>query len=451
MNNFGPYDFVMDFALMSILLFIAQILRAKVRIIQKLYLPSSLIAGFLGLFLGNQFLDIIPFSGKISTYAYLLVVILFSTLAFGNNKSQSIKETMDKVGDTFALNLSAEVGAFAISLLIGTLVLGVVFPNLNEAFPLLQPAGFAGGHGYAAAIGGTVQEITGWSEAIIIGQTFATVGLLCGVFGGLIMINYAARKGYTNYISEVSSLPKRMQTGLIPINERESMGNNTIHSMSMESLSWHVALILMATAGGYYGSNFINDIIPTVDIPMICVAMLAGVAIQKTLNLFKLGTYVDKRVVNSIGSSITDYLVAFGIASIKISVVKSYAGPLIIMGAIGILYALFFVFVIGKRMFRDNWFERSIFVYGWCTGVVAMGVTLLRIVDPKLESGTLEDYGVAYMFISICEIGIVSLVPIFVSKGYILEVSFVLLILWFALLSFVGIKYKRTMENGYIS
>jgi len=63
--NFGPYSMLMDFALMSILLFIAQYLRAKVKIIQNLFLPSSLIAGFLGLFLGAQFLDIIPFSAKI--------------------------------------------------------------------------------------------------------------------------------------------------------------------------------------------------------------------------------------------------------------------------------------------------------------------------------------------------------------------------------------------------
>lgn len=53
--------------------------------------------------------------------------------------------------------------------------------DLHSAFALMMPAGFAGGHGYAASIGGTLQDITGWEEAITIGQTFATIGLILGV------------------------------------------------------------------------------------------------------------------------------------------------------------------------------------------------------------------------------------------------------------------------------
>ena len=51
-------------------------------------------------------------------------------------------------------------------------------------------------------------------------------------------------------------------------------------------------------------------------------------------------------------------------------------------------------------------------MFGWSTGVVAMGVVLLRIVDPKGQSGTLEDYGMAYVFISIVEVFLISLLPV---------------------------------------
>lgn len=37
----SPYEILMDFAIMSMLLFIAQFMRAKLWIVQKLLLPSS--------------------------------------------------------------------------------------------------------------------------------------------------------------------------------------------------------------------------------------------------------------------------------------------------------------------------------------------------------------------------------------------------------------------------
>lgn len=79
-----PYDFLMDFALMSILLFIAQLMRAKLKIVQKFLLPISLLAGFMGLFFGKQFLNIIPFSDSVGSYPYMLFVFLFASLFIGN-------------------------------------------------------------------------------------------------------------------------------------------------------------------------------------------------------------------------------------------------------------------------------------------------------------------------------------------------------------------------------
>lgn len=52
-----------DFAIAAALLFAAKVLRCKLRFIQCAYIPAALLAGFLGLFLGPQFLNVLPFSG----------------------------------------------------------------------------------------------------------------------------------------------------------------------------------------------------------------------------------------------------------------------------------------------------------------------------------------------------------------------------------------------------
>ena len=46
-----------------------------------------------------------------------------------------------------------------------------------------------------------------------------------------------------------------------------------------------------------------------------------------------------------------------------------------------------------------------------------MGIALLRVVDPKRESNTLDDYGLAYLPIAVVEIVVLSTLPIWVATG----------------------------------
>ena len=144
--------------------------------------------------------------------------------------------------------------------------------------------------------------------------------------------------------------------------------------------------------------------------------MLAGALLQKLLDAARLGQFVDRRTMVRIGSSVSDYLIAFAIASIQMNIVVKYAIPLTIMVIFGIAYSVGLLWFIGRRIFRNFWFERSIFVYGWNTGVVAMGITLLRIVDPKVKTSTLQDFGLAYVFLSIVEICLITFIPQLVAK-----------------------------------
>ena len=59
--------------------------------------------------------------------------------------------------------------------------------------------------------------------------------------------------------------------------------------------------------------------------------------------------------------------------------------------------------------------------------VVGTSITLLRVVDPKFRSGTLEDYGLAYLFIAPIEIGVLIFLPPLVAQGWIAAPAVVLL------------------------
>lgn len=409
-------DFVYDFALISALLFVAKIIRAKVRFVQKLYIPSALIAGFLGLLLGEQFLNVIPFSGAISEYSAVLIAVLFGSMFLGNKTKASFKSMMHNVGDTFLVNGAAEMGQFGVFMIIGAVALPLLFEGIHEGFALMLPSGFVGGHGTAAAIGGVFAQ-NGWEDAVSIGQTFATIGLLGGIVGGVTLINICARRGKMEVIKSVEALPEEMLTGLVPQEKRTAVGENTVNSMSIDTLTWHLSLVLIAVGMAYAVNNVLKVVVPQVSFPVYGLALLCSIALQALLRLVKLDQYVDKQVVTHIGSSATDYLVAFGVASINISVVAQYWMPILLLCVLGFIFVIVWYFVVSPRFFRSYCYERGIYIYGMSTGVLATGVILLRIADPEFKSGVLEDFGFAWIFLSILDMLLVSMAPVFVLSG----------------------------------
>ena len=270
-------------------------------------------------------------------------------------------------------------------------------------------------------------------------------------FVGIFLINWAARHGITRFIKKANQLSEECRTGIVPKEKRESMGEETINPMSLDPLAWHMALTLIATLIGYQFYNWYKQYLPNIELPVMCLTMIAGVLIQTIINHTPFRDSVDKHVENRIGSMVTDYLVGFGIASISITVVKAYLGPLILLCILGIVWPIIMVFFVGRNLFHDSWFERSIFIFGWCTGVVAIGVTLLRICDPEMESGTLDDYGTAYTLISVAEVFIVALTPQLAVLVGCEKVGIVELFIGIALLLICGKiygKYKRKIRQN---
>ena len=414
----APLAILKDFGFMAALLFVGKVLRAKIPIFQDYFIPASVIAGFLGLLLGPQLLDVIPFSAMMGKYAWLLVVILFATLPIGQSQTKSKKEVLNKAGSTLMFNVFAEVAQFALAAVLGMTVMKFLWPSLHEGFAWMLAAGFAGGHGYATAIGGTLEKF-GFHDAISVGMTMATIGLLIAIFGGVALIRFATKRNYTRIVKEAGSLPDSLRTGLIPTKERTALGESTVSPMSIDPLAWHAALVGAATLAGIYITKWIGSISwltiggKPLYMPEVCTAILAAMVLQRLLRVIKMDAYVDKKTITRIGSGVSDFMVGFGVASIKISVVVTFWQPLLFLVIAGVLWVVFNLLVMAPRMLNNYWFERGIFNFGWCTGVVAFGVTLLRIVDPDYESGTLEDYGLAYIIIAPIELFLVSLSPIF--------------------------------------
>ncbi len=412
---YGPWTLFVDFGLIFALLLAGKFIRVKVKFIQKLFIPPSLIAGFLGLALGPNGLGWLPFSDQLGTYAGVLIALVFASLPLSSPKF-SFKEVSGRVGPIWAFAQLGMLLQWAIMGLFGLFVLNFIWPQLNSAFGIMLPVGFYGGHGTAAAIGDGFASL-GWEEARSLGMTTATVGVVVAIVIGLIMVKRATVKGDTAFIQNFDDLPNELRTGLTPPDQREDAGMSTTSSISIDSLAFHLAFVFVVALVGYLISQGVKVYNPKLEIPVFSASFIVGLLFKKVFDATGVSDYICPRQTSRLGSTFTDLLVACGVASIKLGVVVKYALPLIVLILVGIAVVWVITFYLGKRLCKTYWFERSIFAWGWWTGTMAMGIALIRIVDPKLESKAMDDYALAYLPIAPVEILIITFVPMLFMNG----------------------------------
>jgi ESS family glutamate:Na+ symporter len=419
---------VFDFGLMSLLLVGAHLLRARIRLLRDYCVPSAMLAGGVALAAGPNGCDWLPFRSprELASYPSMLVVLLFATLFLGfRPRTVPLGRELQRVGDTFFYSVATELGQYGLALLFGVFVLAPLNPGLNPAFALMLPAGFAGGPGTATATAEGLRPY-GWNEALTIGLTFATAGLLSGVLGGMLLINVAARRGWTRLVRSPRELPHGLQSGFLPAEEQSSLGRETVSPLALDPLAWHVALAMAAVMLGYLAQGRLKALWPAYEVPAFVLAMLSGALAQVVLNWLGHGRAVDRHVMSRIGSTAADYLIAFGIAGIEPLVVRAYAVPLAVLVVFGVVYSMAVLWFVGRRAYHNFWFERGLFTYGWNTGVIGTGVALLRVIDPRMQSGTLEDYGLAYLLIAGIDISLIVFLPPLVGAGHVLVPAVVL-------------------------
>src|SRR5690625_1609753 len=160
---------------LGIFILIGKWLRVKVTWMQNLFLPSSMIAGFIALLLGHQVLGKLiglwAEEGSLLTSGALpdtiitvwdklpglMINIVFATLFLGK-QIPSKKDVLDYGGPQLAYGWTVGWGQYVIGILLMVLFITPVFGLPSMAGALIEIA-FEGGHGTAAGLKGTFEEL----------------------------------------------------------------------------------------------------------------------------------------------------------------------------------------------------------------------------------------------------------------------------------------------------
>lgn len=383
------------FVLLCVFLVLGKIVRVQIPLLQRLYMPSSVIGGVIGLIAFNVMGDTIR-PEIVETMRRLpgfLINIVFATLFLGAAAPKA-KEIVSTAFPQLALAQIVVWGQYAIGIGLCGFLLMPLF-GVSPAFGNLLELGFEGGHG---TVGGMSEAFLarGWEEGIALGYTVATVGMILGIAVGMLLVNWAYGKGYVKTVRPFRKRSRGERLGIAERHDRPSAGKQTVLADSIDSLAWHIAIVGIAVLVGFgilqglksaeimlrpEAENMIFN-----GFPMFPLCMIGGVILQILSKLCRVDLLVDKGQMTRISGAALDFLAVSAVATIQLSVVAANWMPLAIMIVAGLAWTVFAVLWFSPRIFEKFWFERGIAEFGQATGVTATGLLLLRTVDPDSKT-----------------------------------------------------------------
>lgn len=394
---------VMSFCGLCLLLLLGKFLRIAMPFLQRLYLPASVIGGFVGLVwintLGKNFAP--DWSANWSQLPGFLINIVFATLFIGS-RIPKLRNVWQLAAPQLCYGQLVAWGQYVVGLAAAGLLL-IPFFKVDRAFGNLLEIGFEGGHGTVGGLSTTFDEL-GWPVGRDLGYATATAGMILGITLGMALINFAVRRGYVSKIRTFADQDVSERRGIYPRDAQPPAGRQTVFSDSVDSLAFHIAVIGIAVLIGFGFKELllqINTVAPESvrklrvleSFPLFPMCMIGGLILQKVLTAVKLETMVDHGQVQRLGGAALDFLVVAAVASIRLDFVAAYWLPLLILIVLGTLWNVVCVLYLAPRIFNQDWFERAIAEFGQSMGVTATGLMLLRTVDPQSETSAPQAFG----------------------------------------------------------
>ena len=397
-------DAVTSFCGLCLLIAVGKFLRVKVRFLQKLYLPSSIIAGLLGLVVLQTCGKWIPAGWTVgwNRLPGLLINVVFAALFLGVT-IPPLSSVWRRSAPQLAYGQIVAWGQYVVGLGLVLFVLGPLL-GVSSLFGVIVPVGFEGGHGTAGGLGPTFAQL-GWAEGADYGLASATVGIISAIVVGMALVNWAVRKGVIARTVTVQDQDLQELTGIYPVEKRPSAGQQTVSPASIDALALHLAVIGVAILIGYVIKQVLVGVESSIPgmankdlrimraFPLFPLCMIGGLIVQIVTSRRARISVVDHGLMQRIGGTALDFLVVAAISTIRVEVIAEGLAPFAIIVAGGILWNVFCVMWLARRMLPNCWFERAIAEMGQSMGVTATGLLLLRAVDPESETEAASAFG----------------------------------------------------------
>lgn len=439
---------------LAIVLVVARFIKRGSGVLQKFFIPSALVAGFIGLILGPQVLGTIPadVTNYWAQWPKHLITVVFAGLFLGKVIPRR-KEIWKLAGPQIAFGNTVAWGQYVVGILLTVLVLTPIFGSNPLAGTLIEVS-FEGGHGTAAGLAPTFAEL-GWADGTDLALALATVSILMAIAVGIILVNWHNRHGQTHTDPEEITRQRRqmVRSGYNLITFSRKLHTNP------KAVLINIAAFAAAIGLGWgllQGLIKLEDIVlnPHTDLrfftfmPLFPLAMLGGLIVQLVLRKFNKQSLIQRRTAEIFSSLALDILVATAVATVSLRAIGNNLPVFIGLAIAGFVWIMACFFLLAPRMFPTFWFEKGLTNIGQSMGMTATGLLLGRLVDPNNHSKARESFSYKQLvFEPFMGGGIITVsAVIFVYElgtGPVLAVASMVTIFWLIVGLYLGRKKKK--------
>merc|ERR1712151_686699 len=397
-------------------------------------LPAAVSGGIIGLIilqlfkLNESFYELIQYDWIVGWSALpgILINVVFATLFLGKELPKSAKQVWQEGGPQIMYGQMIAWGNWTISCLLTGAILIPAF-GVSPLFASMYAVGFEGGHGTAAGLSESYTAL-GQPTYGDIAVTSATIGILCGCFIGVVIVNWGISTGRLENRKDgtivaakgVDDEEKEENQGeserkgcctckgnpppdIYDKDEQPSAGKQTVRQDAIESLALHLVYIAFSCFIGYGILRLlwlIEDAVPALQqikffrsFPLFPMCMLGGLLVMWVRHKLGCPFPVDDLLMDRIGGAAMEFLIVSAIALINISAVADNLAPLFIIIIGGMTWNFFCFFYLKNFVLPNYKFERAIVELGQSFGTTATGLLLLRMVDPDKETPVWRSFG----------------------------------------------------------
>ena len=395
--DFSVWAWINTFAVLLGSLLAGNMLKRSIPFLRDSLTPTSVVGGIILLIVaaiykavtGDVMFDTAAFGANGTAH---LEVITYHALALGFIAS-SFKTTNSKLtGKRTAEIFNTGVTTVSTYLLQGTLGLGItlicalVISGFFPAAGVLLPFGYGQGTGQALNYG-TIYEVEhGFIGGKSFGLTIAALGFLSASIGGVIHLNVMKKRGrivFSNRTDGSTHSEEVDPEDEIPMQE------------SIDKFTVQIALIIVAYIAAYLLMFTLGNLLPGMKSVIYGFNFLLGVltatVIKLTMNFLHKKNIIHRRYTNNFlmtraSNFFFDLMVVAGVAAIRLDILESYWGIILILGAVGAAATFIYNRIIAKKLFPDYYEEQFLMMHGMLTGTASTGIILLREIDSEFKT-----------------------------------------------------------------
>ena len=184
---------------LAVVIWLSWLIRGRVKLLQRLYVPTCVIGGFTMLLLGPQVLGALTGTGGLFPQGLIdvwrvlpgiMINIVFGAIMIGK-RLPSLREVWSLSAPHFIFGSLLSFGQFALGAFAVLFILGPIFDVSPLAGAMIEMS-FAGGHGTVGGMGPLLTTL-GAPDLVDVGLGLATVSMITGIVLGTALVSYAMR------------------------------------------------------------------------------------------------------------------------------------------------------------------------------------------------------------------------------------------------------------------